>query len=884
MAITFHQAIASWAGTSGSSGKASSSFTPNAAGDTLLIFGADIDNGGETLTYSSSVATTYATPVLTAASFSPSSINQVWVQGATQVSDLYGQTVTPGFSLACAAGAQTASVKSSATTDGVVGVLLDYSGVGAVNVGLAQANSPAALAGPTIGVPTGYVLVALCWCASSANAITASNGTSRATGTMNGGAYCISEFAGSGVVTPAWSQTGSDTQVFDITYWFLTPAGGVSPIYIVQSVLASETTDGTWACTLPNETTVGNIIWASLAGGNSTSVATPFPLSQFNDNVNGGGALAYTQVNPTFQSSIWQFGVHGYRPVTVAGSTTVTAASTTGPQTAFISAVEIGGFGSNTPTIDAGASVSTFGTSATQGGDVSSAFNCEILFCAPWNEDRIEDAVSGWNAFGADAATYDNNYYAPLSAAQADNFSGTLASSVAWLSVFGGIYSAAPSGGALSSLGSSASSGEISLAGAGALTSLGGSRTSGVATLGGAISATTLGASQSAARAQAAGTGAASAPGASRTSGIAQPEGAGSIYALATSATLGRASLGGAAAVSTFAASDTSGLAQAAGAGAITALAATSSRGVAAISGPNPGSFGFMGVSLTANAEQPATPITQYTNAPGVSVSAATVQARGVGPLSMLAGASSAALAQLAASGVLSALATGMSRASVTLTGSGAIAAAGASSSAAIAQPAGGAPISAQGTAASSGTANGVGLGAGSMSARGASASSGQSQAAGAGSLSMLGTSVSAAMNMLGGAMPLSMRGVSMSVGPGQLSATFALSALGVSGTEGRSALTGAGAITAHAASATAGLTQPQGAAQIGAFAVSMTSATVPLAIASNLLTACGVSLSVAFAMPQNLLFPDPRYVVSIRPRSFTVSISTVQSWNSSPQ
>jgi hypothetical protein len=448
MSIAFVKVVTPW---SAASPAASGSFTPGGAGNTLLAVGIDFSTTGATLTFSG--ASSYTTPATNPnglGGFGQSSPTNAWtanVQQPNNFANYNGEAVALGYSLSCAAGSQTCSVTSSnGAGDTCMGNLAEYSGVGYVTYGYGVLNTPASpFTTLQIGVPTNSVLVCLC-VASNNTAITNNNGTSRGSGTTwNGSAYIWTEFTGANaLVTPSFSSTASGSATMDIYYFLLTPTGGIPPKEVVQTAIGTEAAATSWTVAATSSIPINDVAIIIVSGGGAGGGSNPIPCTCA-DSLSGGSA-GWTSVNPVWNSGFQFFGQIFFKKMTVAGTPTFTVTSSGATQTAFAALVHstkwIG-----TPTTDAGASVTASGTSATQGGNVSTSFPGEVLALAEWSTGFPTPDPTGWIHCGG---SNDSEFFGVPIANIANNFAGSLGSSINWLSVFAGIYdsiaSASPAG------------------------------------------------------------------------------------------------------------------------------------------------------------------------------------------------------------------------------------------------------------------------------------------------------------------------------------------------------------------------------------------------------------------------------------------------------
>jgi hypothetical protein len=185
----------------------------------------------------------------------------------------------------------------------------------------------------------------------------------------------------------------------------------------------------------------GDVIIAVTAGWTNDSTNV-FPIT-VSDNVNSGD---YTLINSQFvyPQLAGYFGAVWYKVANASGVPTVTFSTSSGWGSTFGCVISISGW-SGTPSVDNGASTSsddTSGTSTIQGGNVSSGYDNEVLLAAPWNQNFINSVPAGWTQFGGGST--DTCYYAVKATAGANNFAGPLAAASDWLTLFAGLYDAAP--------------------------------------------------------------------------------------------------------------------------------------------------------------------------------------------------------------------------------------------------------------------------------------------------------------------------------------------------------------------------------------------------------------------------------------------------------
>jgi hypothetical protein len=342
---------------------------------------------------------------------------------------------------------------------------------------------------------------------------------------------------------------------------------------------------------------------------------------------------------------------------------------------------------------------------------------------------------------------------------------------------------------------------------------------------------TSFGAAASAADAALTGAGALAMAGAAATSGSAPMPGTASPVASGASLAVGQVQTGAPAAVRGLGVADSSGAIPLGGAFSPAVTGGALATGIAAPVNPN--ATGFIGVSLTANAEQPTPPVTDQVSAPGAAVSTAKVApiaavASGFLAVSMTAGTeqpiqpvtdqigalggmSTAAMIQLTAMGALRILATAATWACVLVKGAGSSAVRGASGSAAAAPTigAGGLQVSAASTsvgAAQEGIPASISVfgsvpsvasvlmaAAGVMHGEGASVSVARAQTAGAGTTGALGETNSAGRVQPNGAAQISLSGAGLTAGMagGALLVPGTITMAAVSASTGIAALTG---------------------------------------------------------------------------------------------
>jgi hypothetical protein len=226
MAITFRQLIGP--GSGGPSPLSSPSFTPNAAGDTVIFVTVDFSNN-------------------VACTFSGSGGTYVTSGGSFPYTDPAFDETATGYCLSVAAGAQTATFTATAG-DGIVAVGINYSGITSVGAPTVVSRSAPgtganAITGTAVSVPSGSTLLAFCYEASTTAATITTSGTNRGNGTGDFDMpYCWAEYAGSGAsVTPQFTTSAAGSSSFVVIQWVLTPTGGGTSFTLGgQSVASTE--------------------------------------------------------------------------------------------------------------------------------------------------------------------------------------------------------------------------------------------------------------------------------------------------------------------------------------------------------------------------------------------------------------------------------------------------------------------------------------------------------------------------------------------------------------------------------------------------------------------------------------------------------------------
>jgi hypothetical protein len=189
-APVWQQNVGRWGG---SSPATSGSWTPYAANDVAIVFSS---NSGSTITISGTGTYSAVSPPGT---FEDNNFTYWNLSANTALS----------------AGAQTTTVTASGGN--LNGFLLEYSGAGTSLTGAKTlTNTPGtgsgAIQGTAVTVPSNEILVAFFEDTSSLSGgtITSPSGTSRASGSWNGFAFAVTEYAGTGAsITPsATSSTG----------------------------------------------------------------------------------------------------------------------------------------------------------------------------------------------------------------------------------------------------------------------------------------------------------------------------------------------------------------------------------------------------------------------------------------------------------------------------------------------------------------------------------------------------------------------------------------------------------------------------------------------------------------------------------------------------
>lgn len=213
MSATYQQVIAPWVGVGPST---SGSFTPNAAGDALLVFVAD---------FNGAVSAVKATGTGSYSLISPpgqyNENNQLtsWALWANSSATAGSQTIT--------------TEDIGGPGDYIMGLGLDYSGVTAIAGAANQQASPGtgvgAIVGTSVSVPSGSVLVAMLMEFNSTATIpTNTAGTVRSSGQVPvfNWAYSVVEYAGAGsAIQPAFTDaTNGGTKNYIVTQFLLTGA------------------------------------------------------------------------------------------------------------------------------------------------------------------------------------------------------------------------------------------------------------------------------------------------------------------------------------------------------------------------------------------------------------------------------------------------------------------------------------------------------------------------------------------------------------------------------------------------------------------------------------------------------------------------------------
>lgn len=204
-AATYVQTVTNWGE---SSPITSGNFTPN-AGDTILPVA--WDGYGNAITISGTG--TYST--LTPPGAFDDQGGDSWLTAANSSATATSQTITI----------------TATAEDPTLGWAIDYSGVTAISSAKTLVTSPGtgtgAVAGSSVSVPTGSVLVAFCMDIDTTGTLT-TTGTSRGSGTSAGGefSYVWGEWAGSGGnITPTFT-TAAGSDDFVVIQYLLTGSGG----------------------------------------------------------------------------------------------------------------------------------------------------------------------------------------------------------------------------------------------------------------------------------------------------------------------------------------------------------------------------------------------------------------------------------------------------------------------------------------------------------------------------------------------------------------------------------------------------------------------------------------------------------------------------------
>jgi hypothetical protein len=131
----------------------------------------------------------------------------------------------------CVGGAQTFTATETFTSFVGVGYAFEYSGVGSVsNYAHTDNNNPGlgagAIVGASIVVPTGSVLVALCFEETSSETISNTAGNSRDSVVFNP-SFRLADYAGAGsAIQPAFTTSANGTLEYQVWQFILNPPGG----------------------------------------------------------------------------------------------------------------------------------------------------------------------------------------------------------------------------------------------------------------------------------------------------------------------------------------------------------------------------------------------------------------------------------------------------------------------------------------------------------------------------------------------------------------------------------------------------------------------------------------------------------------------------------
>lgn len=191
----------------------SSTYTPFAADDALIMFAIDLGDSGQTL----DVSTTSGTFIILNP---PGQFSE----------DVVGSSSIAAYNLAESASSQTVTVSSTMTGANISISGLEFSGVGSVTSSTATAANVAAggtILGTAVTVPAGDVLVAICY-----NLTGSVEPTSSATnlhGDTYPNSYLYISYVGSGAsITPQFASGDTETQGFLVEQWLLAPPSGGS--------------------------------------------------------------------------------------------------------------------------------------------------------------------------------------------------------------------------------------------------------------------------------------------------------------------------------------------------------------------------------------------------------------------------------------------------------------------------------------------------------------------------------------------------------------------------------------------------------------------------------------------------------------------------------
>ena len=182
------------------------------AGDAILHLGLDWAGSGLTVSFSGTGSYAVITPP---GQFSDTNNNN---------------TFTWGWNSSATAGSQTATATGGAG-DTMFEWVLEYSGVstasGAGTLRATPGTGSGAITGAAQTIPTGGVLVAICFDSSGGQAVpTSPSGTNRGSGANNTVQWCCTEYTAAGSTTPTFTCTTGATSNYVVMQMLLSPPVG----------------------------------------------------------------------------------------------------------------------------------------------------------------------------------------------------------------------------------------------------------------------------------------------------------------------------------------------------------------------------------------------------------------------------------------------------------------------------------------------------------------------------------------------------------------------------------------------------------------------------------------------------------------------------------